>query len=317
MKILLITATRIGDTIISTTLVEALKKLYPQGQLTIAVGEISAPLFQDDSYVSHLILVGSKKYNRHWWHMWRSAIGTCWDLVIDLRGSALSYMLLTRKRLIWRPKNETELKYQQLARLLSMAQPPYPALIVSPMRQLQMDMKLDGHGAFAVIAPMANWEGKQWPKEYFIELLRNPIFKNYKFHFMAAPHEQEMLTPFRQAFAGKLLEVSSSDHLLDGAALLKRASFFLGNDSGLMHMAAALNVPTLGLFGPSNDRYYAPVGKRAYFIRTPESYRDLWAKVKAGQTKGLMDHLTPSMVLDTLISNKIIVTTQQFANKDQ
>ena len=291
MKILLITATRIGDSIISTTLIEAFKKLYPHGQLTIAVGEISAPLFEDDPYVSKVISVGSKKYNHHWWHMWRSAIGTPWDLVVDLRGSALSYLLFAKKRLIWRPHNQADLKYKQLASILNMENPPFPAVILSPMRQMQMDMQLDGQGPFGVIAPIANWQAKQWPEKYFLELLSNPIFEKYKFHFMAAPHEQPLLATFLKAFKDKLIDTQTSNHLLDGAALLKRASFFIGNDSGLMHMAAALNVPTLGLFGPSNDRYYAPAGKHAHFIRTPESFNDLWSKVQSGQIHGLMDHL--------------------------
>ena len=47
------------------------------------------------------------------------------------------------------------------------------------------------------------------------------------------------------------------------AALLQRSALFIGNDSGLMHLAAAANTPTIGLFGPTDAAVYAPAGPRA------------------------------------------------------
>jgi ADP-heptose:LPS heptosyltransferase len=63
--------------------------------------------------------------------------------------------------------------------------------------------------------------------------------------------------------------------LLTAAACLARARLFVGNDSGLMHMAAAMGTPTLGLFGPSKTALYAPWGPHAAFVRTPESFEEL------------------------------------------
>jgi heptosyltransferase-3 len=63
--------------------------------------------------------------------------------------------------------------------------------------------------------------------------------------------------------------------LLTAAACLGRTGFFIGNDSGLMHLAAAVGTPTLGLFGPSRDERYRPWGPRAAVVRTPESYEEL------------------------------------------
>jgi heptosyltransferase-3 len=51
--------------------------------------------------------------------------------------------------------------------------------------------------------------------------------------------------------------------LPEAAACLDRMALFVGNDSGLMHLAAATGVPTLGLFGPTPAAEYAPVGRRA------------------------------------------------------
>ena len=50
-------------------------------------------------------------------------------------------------------------------------------------------------------------------------------------------------------------------------ACLKRAQLFIGNDSGLMHMAAAAGTPTIGLFGPSDDKLYGPWGENTRIVR--------------------------------------------------
>jgi ADP-heptose:LPS heptosyltransferase len=55
------------------------------------------------------------------------------------------------------------------------------------------------------------------------------------------------------------------------AAFLSRASLFVGNDSGLMHLAAASGAPTLGLFGPTNAGEYAPAGPRAVALAGPDA----------------------------------------------
>lgn len=300
MKILFITATRIGDAVISTTILQSLKKQYPHAKVTIAVGALSAPLFEDDPYIEKIISVGSKKYNRHWWQMWQGAIGTYWDWIIDLRGSALSYVLLSRKRSIWRGTDQKAPKYIQLSKLLGNGTPSYPALVLSRDRLEKVKTQLKGQGSFGVIAPLANWGPKEWPAPYFIELLRDPQFENHRFLFLCAPHEKSRLKPFLDAFGPKLLTLSPSDHLLDVGAYLGCADFFVGNDSGLMHMAAAMGIPTLGIFGPSNDLYYAPSGPKAHYIRTPETYESLWARVEKGDMDGLMDSLTPVIVAQTL-----------------
>jgi len=60
-------------------------------------------------------------------------------------------------------------------------------------------------------------------------------------------------------------------------ACLKQARLFVGNDSGAMHLAAAAGAPTLGLFGPSDERRYAPWGPNARVVRGPRSFEEIAA----------------------------------------
>src|SRR3546814_13431024 len=59
------------------------------------------------------------------------------------------------------------------------------------------------------------------------------------------------------------------------AAALRRCAFYIGNDSGLMHLAAASGTPTLGLFGPSRERVYGPWGEKTASVRTDLSYDEI------------------------------------------
>ena len=119
------------------------------------------------------------------------------------------------------------------------------------------------------IAPAANWIGKQWSTERFAELAGrlsapNGLFASAQIAVFAAEAERDQV----QALFDNLPKDSYDDlvgvgDLSDVAHLLSRCNFFVGNDSGLMHMSAALGVPTLGLFGPSRTEHYAPWGRNA------------------------------------------------------
>ncbi|HEY9549000.1 MAG TPA: glycosyltransferase family 9 protein, partial [Kiloniellaceae bacterium] len=81
-------------------------------------------------------------------------------------------------------------------------------------------------------------------------------------------------------------------------ACLERADFFVGNDSGLMHLAAAAGTPTLGLFGPSPEVRYRPWGPHAGYVRTPESFEALTGApgFDIGAQRSYMESLTVEAV---------------------
>jgi heptosyltransferase-3 len=66
---------------------------------------------------------------------------------------------------------------------------------------------------------------------------------------------------------GKRLDQIGKLDLLTAYACLERADFYIGNDSGLMHLASAAGIPTLGLFGPSNEALYGPWGEYSDYVR--------------------------------------------------
>ena len=131
------------------------------------------------------------------------------------------------------------------------------------------------------IGPAANWTGKQWPADRFAEVARRltgsgGALAGARVAVLASGLERDQAQPVIDALpAERVLDLVGVVDLLTAAACLRRCRAFLGNDSGLMHLAAAAGIPTLGLFGPSHTRRYGPWGPHAAFLRTPESYDEL------------------------------------------
>jgi len=97
---------------------------------------------------------------------------------------------------------------------------------------------------------------------------------------------------------GRLIDLVGRTDLLTAHACLKRARLFIGNDSGLMHLAAAAGAPTLGLFGPSDERLYAPWGEHARVVRGPREFEQIRA-ADPGFTQALchmMDLSVPTVL---------------------
>ena len=80
----------------------------------------------------------------------------------------------------------------------------------------------------------------------------------------------------RDVAMNRVIDLIGKTDLLTTYACLKRARLFIGNDSGAMHLAAA-GTPTLGLFGPSDERLYAPWGATARVVRGPRSFDQIHA----------------------------------------
>ena len=102
MRILFITATRLGDAVLSTGLLNHLLRAYPQAQFTVACGPVAQGVFARMPRLERLIVVDKKRYDLHWLTLWAACAATAWDMTVDLRGSGLSLFLRSGRRAIMR-----------------------------------------------------------------------------------------------------------------------------------------------------------------------------------------------------------------------
>jgi ADP-heptose:LPS heptosyltransferase len=279
-RILFISATRIGDAVLSTGLLSELTRRHPDARFTIACGAAAAPLFQGHPQLERLLVLRKRPYAGHWRLLYRSTATTRWHTVVDLRRSALAWLLWTRHRRI-PPKGKTnEHRLVTLARTLDFDEPPQPMVWLSGADHDRAAGLLDHDRPTLALAPTANWPAKVWPAAKFAELAdrltgdSGPL-AGAQVVVTGGPGEEDQARPVLDAVpAHRRIDAVGVD-LPTTAAVFARSRLFVGNDSGLMHLSGAAGAPTLGLFGPSDERLYAPQGAKCRVIRTPESFHDL------------------------------------------
>jgi ADP-heptose:LPS heptosyltransferase len=91
--ILFVTATRIGDAVLSSGLIRRLAEEIPQARFTVVAGPLAAPLFQDIPGLDRVIPMPKAKSGMHWFYLWNQVRGRRWGLVVDMRGSGLARVL--------------------------------------------------------------------------------------------------------------------------------------------------------------------------------------------------------------------------------
>lgn len=270
MRILFITATRLGDAVISTGLLDHLIRTHPRARFTIVCGPVAAGLFQHMPHLERVIVMTKKRHDLHWLDLWKQCVGTRWDLVVDLRGSAISLLLGTRARHIMRGGRRPGRRVEHVAAVLGLAPAPSPVVWTTAEERADAAGFL-GEGLVIAFAPTANWSGKVWPSENFIAVWQalKEALPEARLAVFYGPGQQERDMAAPVLAIPETIDAGGRFSLAQTAAMLARCRLFIGNDSGLMHLAAATGIPTLGLFGPSRSSEYGPTGARAEWIAAP------------------------------------------------
>lgn len=284
--ILFIASSRIGDAVLASGLIKRLHDEHPDASFTIVAGPLSAPLFADTPGLERLIVMEKVKGGGHWFRLWRQVRGRRWALIVDRRGSSIGRLLSARRRLIHRVQpGEPTHKVIEAARLLGAADdPPPPFLFTSPQTEARAEALLArGSGPILALGPAANWAGKTWPLERFAQLaveLMGPAgpLHDGRLLLLGGPADRPAAELLSRLFPReRCIDLTGQADLLTVYACLKRVRLYVGNDSGLMHMAAAAGAPTIGLFGPSDDRLYGPWGPNARVVRGTRSLAQIQA----------------------------------------
>lgn len=122
---------------------------------------------------------------------------------------------------------------------------------------------------FAILNPGAGWGAKRWPAERYGSVARALGEDGVRSILNCGPGEEELAREAEAASGGAARAVQCS--ISDLIALTRRARLFIGGDTGPMHLAAALQVPVVAIFGPTDPARNGPYGTRSIVLRNPES----------------------------------------------
>ena len=270
MNILFITNTRIGDAVLSSGVLHYLVNAYPSARFTVVCGQLPQSLFAATPRLARVIVLRKRRFDLHWWDLWREVKGTDWDVIVDLRRSFISYFLRARSRhVIGRADDEVH-RVVHLSSVLKLASPVAPYIYLASRHDDAARRLVPGGPPVLALAPIAAAPQKTWPADHFAalaqDLLAGPC-AGWRLALFGGPGDETKIAPIAAAFPAALRIFGAPD-LLTVAAALKCCSAFIGNDSGLSHLAAAVGLPTLALFGPSDPVRYAPFGAR--YLQAPD-----------------------------------------------
>lgn len=152
-------------------------------------------------------------------------------------------------------------------------------------------------------APNFSW--KRWPIKNFA-VVGKKLAKRYNAHILIFGNSAELKD--MKALRLKIGKHNSSiviNKLLTTAAIIQKCQLFVSNDSGLMHVASALNVPTIGLFGPTDENKTGPRGTKSVVVRAPgtEPVYDVNVNFDLGsEAHESMLAIKPEQVMDVVSS---------------
>jgi heptosyltransferase III len=268
MRILFVTSTRIGDAVLSTGLLDHLLRAHPGARITVACGPAAEGVFARMPGLERLIVLRKRRWSLHWLSLWSQVAFTWWDLVIDLRASALAWTVPTLRRATGKGGRRPGHRLVHLGALLGLAPPPLPVAWTAAADEAKAAALMPG-GPWLVLGPTANWDRKVWPADRFVHVAQaltatGAALDGARIAILGGPGgpERAMAAPVLAALPGAL-DLVGTLSLPEVASVLKRAALFIGNDSGLMHLSAAAGAPTIGLFGRSSAAEYGPSGPHA------------------------------------------------------
>ncbi len=130
-----------------------------------------------------------------------------------------------------------------------------------------LEARLGTAARCSTIHPGSGSTAKCWPAENWTELiglLPAPVV------LLEGPADAGVCDRVRARLSvpGSILRAAGLS-LLESAALLEQSSLFVGNDSGISHLAAALGLPTVAVFGPTDPSVWAPLGRHVAVVRSP------------------------------------------------
>jgi len=182
---------------------------------------------------------------------------------------------------------------------------PVPALKVDADKVITAleKFKLSTQQPVLSLCPGAEYgPAKQWPAEHYAALAQEKIDQGWQVWIFGSEKDQSIGTQIKQLLADKAVNLCGQTQLAEAIDLMSVSTAVISNDSGLMHMAAALAVPVVGVYGSSDPGFTPPLGNNSAMVSLNLDCSPCFKRVcPLGHTRCLQD-LKPEKVLTALDS---------------
>ncbi len=321
-KILIIRFGAIGDVVHTTALFRAIKKLNPSVEIHYVTFYLSSTMIQNDPDLKKLWLIQNKKYNTLWKlakELKKEKFDLCINLQNSNRAKFLSFFTGAKKNVSYKKT----FKLHAVENFWKTAKPVFKDLELPEALQIYLPEEFKQNAIKHIntsskiigfnISLSSVRQGRKWKDAYWIELAEKLIKldDNIEIILVGIKDDLELankisdLSDKVKSFCGKL-------SLSESAALMSHCNLLISSDTGPLHIATALNVKTIGLYGAAPVSRTGPYGPLAnvLFSKDRECIPCNRRKCNIIETSDssfpCMNDITPDMVLDCIKENNLI-----------
>ena len=293
-KILVIKPSSLGDVVLSLPFLNALKYRFPKSEIHWVIAKGLEGLLEGHPMIDRLWIIKKDEWKKiknvkstveELRSLFKSLKKEKLDLVVDLQGLLRSGILAAAagapvrvgfkearegSRLFYTHKitggkeRHAVDRYLEIARFLgcdiSEVKFPFPLSFSSQLSAVSSQLPRE----YAVIVPGARWETKRWPPEKFGELTSELLVMSL---VVGGKSDVGIADRVVDSSKGKAISLAGKTSIKEMIEIIRNASFVVTNDSGPMHIAAALGVPVFAIFGPTNPLRTGPYGEGHTIIR--------------------------------------------------
>ncbi|WP_288904162.1 glycosyltransferase family 9 protein [uncultured Sneathiella sp.] len=275
-RTLFVASNRLGDAVLTTGVLHYLLETEPDIPITVICGEIPKSIFEAIPGVDRVISVKKRRFSLHWPEVAIALGPVFWHRIVDFRGSLLGF-LPARHRHIWRGGQDDLHKVIANAQLIGHDR-PLPSRISPTQEERDATRKwlgpAEAQEQILALAPTANFYQKQWHFENYLRLAKEltakgGILEGARVAVFGAPGEEAQAMPVVEALpVDQVIDLVGKTTPMEAAAVLSQCTLFVGNDSGLMHTAVAVGIPTVALFGIGKPAVYGPWGEKSLCLKS-------------------------------------------------
>jgi lipopolysaccharide heptosyltransferase III len=271
-RILFISLSNIGDAVMTTPVLRTLHELYPEAVIDIVGDQRSSEIFKNCPFRGEIYHKQKKRFLRGLPGLVKELWFQSYDVIVDIRTDGLAYLLTAGKRYskFNRPATGPHAVQQHMGIISKIYQgtPPQCHIWTGDADGRFAEEALGDHYGKKLlgIGSGANAEVKIWPKENYLSLVEKAGDKFDAIVFIGDSRDKERSDFICARIERPCINLCGKTNILQAVAIQKCLKGFVGNDSGLGHMASAAGIPTITIFGIGEPYRYRPWGEKSFWL---------------------------------------------------
>jgi len=282
-RILLITLSNIGDAILTTPVLDALIRNFPHARIDLFISPAAKEIFEKDKRISKIFLYDKHSRIFEKYRLLKKLNKLKYNLIVDLKHTMIPVFLFPTYRTnflrgekdVIHKKNEHLKRIKELGLDTKEAKLKVEILAEDKKSASSLLNNRTKSGKYIIINAGAKSHVKRWPVKYFAKLC-DRIIEELGYEVVLIGKDGGLENPDSDrvvvnnllgVMKEKALDLVGKTNIRELAYLIGNAKLLITNDSAPLHIASAVNTPTVAMFGPTDERKYGPLAEKNTVLR--------------------------------------------------